>query len=245
MIRRIILMSMLWTGSLAAQTSATPEEPRPVAPASAPAVAAESKPAPKPSANAEFPFDRFPEFSAIMVGSVLSSDEREGHIYRSGHMLRTQSTVGLGYFLTDLKAHETYGLTTLGCLSDSHPYFRAFPFSAARPGRKVERVAGGKETVDGHISQIETITISGTDLALPIRMKLWEAEDLQGFPVKVQLLNGGGRGIIQYKDVVIGPVDPTLFIRPKRCVAGLPQPPDEKPAHGKKQAAPSADKPQP
>jgi hypothetical protein len=82
-------------------------------------------------------------------------------------------------------------------------------------------------------------------LALPIKLKLWEAEDLHGFPVKVQVLNGGGRGTIQYKDVVLGPADPSLFIRPKHCMAGLPQPPEKKPAVKKKQATAPAGKSQP
>src|SRR5450755_1437757 len=203
---------LLLTGCLAAQVAGGTEPSQTAAPAAA---AEEAPAAPTISATpgtSGFPFDQFQEFTAIMVGSVLSGDDREAHIYRSGDLLRTQGTEGLGYFLFDLKSQETYALTQLGCTTDSHPFFRAFPLTASRPKRKIERVAAGQESVDGHMCHVENVTISSGDLVMPIRLKFWEADDLQGFPIKVQVLNGGGRNIIQYKDVKLGPVDPTLFV---------------------------------
>lgn len=269
MIRWIVLA--LLTGCLAAQVAVTPaqnqetqnqgtpqgqtSEPAPAAqpavtspttPTSSPTTTPPTSPSPATTAaNSGFPLDQFREFSAIMVGSVLMGDDREAYIYRSGDLLRMQGTEGIGYFLTDLKSFETYGITRLGCTTDSHLYFRAFPFSAAKPGRKVERVAEGKESVDGHMCQVETVTISSGDLTMPIKLKFWEAEDLQGFPIRIQILNHVGRGTIQYKNVVLGAVDPTLFVRPAQCKGGIPQPPDKKPNSKKKPAAPQAGKSQP
>jgi hypothetical protein len=234
---------MLLTGCMAAQVAGTPAQDQ-----GAQSQASEQAPAAQPGAAmpaSGFPFDQFKEFSAIMVGSVLTGDDRESHIYRSGNLLRTQATEGFGYYLTDLEAFETYAMTKLGCTTDSHPYFRAFPFTAARPKRKIERVAGGKESVDGHMCQVETVTISSGDLTMPINLKFWEAEDLHGFPIKVQVLNGGRKGAIQYKDVVLGAVDPSLFIRSANCAGRLPQPAEKKPAAKKKQASPPAGKSQP
>jgi hypothetical protein len=236
---------MLLTGCMAAQVPATPAQNQEAAPGQAAEQAPATQPG-APTAAGEFPFDRFKEFSAIMVGSVLSGDDREGHIYRSGNVLRTQGTEGLGYFIIDLESFQTYGLTKLGCTTDSHVYFRAFPFTASRPKRKVETVVTGKESVDGHTCQVEDVTISGGDLALPIKLKFWEAEDLGGFPIKVQILNGKRHNIIQYKDVVVGPVDPTLFIHPKHCVlSALPESDKQKPSAKKKKVSPAAGKPQP
>jgi hypothetical protein len=264
MIRWIVFVLMLLTGCVAAQIVGGPAQDQPAVQDQnsqnqpSQSQPSQSQPSEQPPAaqsgasslaaspsKSGFPLDEFQEFSAIMVGSMLSGDERESHIYRSGKLLRTQGTEGLGYYLTDLASFETYALTRLGCISDSHPFFRAFPFTAGRPGRKFERVAGAKESVDGHMCQVEDITISGHDLPLPIRLKFWEAEDLHGFPVKVQVLNGGGKGIIRYKDVVLGPVDPSLFVRPEQCAAALPQPPDKKPAPKKKPAAAPAGNSQP
>ena len=67
-------------------------------------------------------------------------------------------------------------------------------------------------------------------------MRLWEAEDLQGFPIKIEfLLPGGHDAIVHYRNVVLGPQDPTLFIHPKSCEQ-LPKresTPKASPAHKK------------
>ena len=90
--------------------------------------------------------------------------------------------------------------------------------AAARPGTSVERVVAAKDTLDGHSCQIEDITVSSPKTGGHLKMRFWEAEDLQGFPVKIEFLRPGGRdAIIRYKNVVLGPQDPTLFIHPKSC----------------------------
>jgi hypothetical protein len=83
----------------------------------------------------------------------------------------------------------------------------------------VERVPVGKETLDGHSCQIEDVTVSSPKPGPPpIKMRLWEAEDLQGFPIKVEFpYPGGKKATILYKNIVVGPQDPTLFIHPKSC----------------------------
>jgi hypothetical protein len=103
-------------------------------------------------------------------------------------------------------------------MHDNHAYFRDSPFPAARPDSSVERVISGKETLDGHSCQIEDITVSSPKTGSRLKMRFWEAEDLQGFPIKIEFLRPGGRdAIIRYKNVVLGPQDPTLFIHPKSC----------------------------
>ncbi len=184
-------------------------------------------------AKTGYPLDQFTDFSAIMVGSVMGVDEREGHIYRWGSLLRMQGTEGRGYFITDLETSETYGITMLGCVEDKHPYFRTFPFLVSKADRKVERVSAGTETVDGHVCQVEDVTITSKDLLKPLKLRFWESEDLHGFPIKVEVFTAnGGSKIIRYKDVVLGPVDPTLFTYSKKC-AGLPQAPEKAPSKGK------------
>src|ERR1700730_2166033 len=201
---------ILWLCSLAAQLHAqAPKEQ--VSTGQTPAV---------PPARAQYPLDSFTDFSAVMVGSMMEMGEgtAEAHIYRSGKLMRVSDSEGYGYFITDLSTLETYALSAGPCMRDLHPYFRAAPFAASRPGVTVERVAAGKETVDGHSSQIEDITVSSPKTGGHLKMRFWEAEDLQGFPVKIEFLRPGGRdAIIRYKNVVLGPQDPTLFIYPKSC----------------------------
>jgi hypothetical protein len=189
-------------------------------------------------AISSFPLDKFTEFSAIMVGSRMGVGD-EAHIYRSGSLMRVEGPEGKGYFLTDLSSLETLGITAGGCVRDPHPYFRTSPFPAVRPGFTVDRVAAERQTVDGHSCQIEEVSVSSPlKGAAPLRMRLWEAENLQGFPIKIEFPSPGGKKstTIQYKNVVLGPQDPTLFIRPKSCTQLLQK--DEP----KKPKAPSATK---
>ena len=174
-----------------------------------------------------------------MIGSRGGPGEgtSRGHIYRLGNLLRMEEPGGRAYFITDLNSGETYGIMETSCIHDDHPYFRAIPFYM--PGKAdatVTRTPVGKEPVDGHACQIEDVTVSSEMLPNPQKMRFWEAEDLGGFPAKIEFLLPGGHGpAIRYENVVLGPQDPTLFIRPKSCQA-LPQkstasPHKEPPAH--------------
>jgi hypothetical protein len=171
-------------------------------------------------ATTQYPLDSFTDFSALMVGSIMEMGEgtAEAHIYRSGKLMRVADPDGDDYFVTDLSTLETYGISTGPCMRDSHPYFRVSPFAAARPGASVERVTAGKDTLDGHSCQIEDISVSSPKTGSHLKMRFWEAEDLQGFPIKIEFPRPGGRSsIIRYKNVVLGPQDRSLFIHPKSC----------------------------
>jgi hypothetical protein len=173
-----------------------------------------------PPATTQYPLDSFADFSALMVGSITEMGEgtAEAHIYRSGKLMRVAASEGYGYFITDLSTLETYAFSSGPCMHDNHPYFGVSPFAAARPGSTVDRVAVGKETLDGHSCRIEDITVSSPKTGSHFKMRFWEAEDLQGFPIKIEFLRPGARSsIIRYKNVVLGPQDPTLFILPKSC----------------------------
>src|ERR1700674_4831635 len=175
---------------------------------------------PAPPAKSQYPLDSFTDFSAVMAGSIMEMGEgtAEAHIYRSGKLMRVADPEGYGYFITDLSTLETYAFSSGPCMHDNHPYFRVSPFPAARPGSSVERVITGKETLDGHSCQIEDITVSSPKTGSHLKMRFWEAEDLQGFPIKIEFLRPGARSsIIRYKNVVWGPQDRSLFIHPKSC----------------------------
>jgi hypothetical protein len=175
-----------------------------------------------PSVKAEFPLNAFREFSAVMVGSVMFGDDQESYIYRSGNLVRTPGTEKHNFLITDLTTLETFGVSAIGCLHDPQPYFRSAPFSSMRPGYTVERAISGQETVDGHACKIEDVTLTSPKLLRPIKLRCWEAEDLEGFPVKVEFLRPSGHTpVIRYKNVVLGPQDATLFIYPRTCERSL------------------------
>ena len=168
-----------------------------------------------------FPLDAFTEFSATMTGSRMGTGG-EGHIYRSGDWMRFEGPEGHGYFLTDLTKLETFVVTADHCMKDPHPYFRASPFSAMRPGSTVERSVVGKETLDGHSCQLTEVTVKPSTRGMAgIKMRFWEAEDLQGFPIKIEFMTPGAQHpTILYKNVVLGRQDPTLFLHPTKCGTG-------------------------
>ena len=182
---------------------------------------------PAPSSTG-FPLASFQDFSAIMLGSRAEPGEgrSQGHIYRSGKQFRMDEPGGAGYFITDLTTGESYGIFDGGCIRDDLPYVRAIPFYlAGMQQAAVTRAPAGKETVEGHSCQVEDVTLSSPRFSTPQKMRFWEAEDLEGFPIKIQFLVPGGHGpVIRYRNVVLGPQDPTLFVHPKSCHPVLQQP---------------------
>jgi hypothetical protein len=214
------LATILFICCLAAQLSAQASQTPPDAAAKAREPAASTTAAPSPSA--EYPLDAFKEFSAIMVGSVMNGDDREAYIYRSGNLLRASGPEGHNFLITNLDTLASFGVAATGCMHDGNPYFRSAPFSTRRPGYTVERAITGQETVDGHSCKIEDVTLTSPKLAQIIKLRFWEAEDLQGFPVKVEFLRPSKHDpVIHYKNVVLGPQDPTLFIYPNSCQSSL------------------------
>jgi hypothetical protein len=151
-----------------------------------------------------------------MIGSMAGGDE-ESPIYRLGNLMRT--AVGGSYTVTDLVKGDTWGVSPKACLHENHPAVRVFPFDLGGHGRKIERVAGGKETVDGHSCNIEDVTVTSTTAPIhSLKLRFWEAEDLQGFPIKVEVVRvRGPQTIIRYKDVVLTAPDAALFKHPKNC----------------------------
>jgi len=206
-----------------AQTSATTQQPVAPAPASqAPASTeqpnAESKAAPRQTT--EYPLDKFQQFSAVMTGGRLPGGNWEGHVYRSGSLFRMQAPPPQrGYFVTDSSKPETHGLSITGCLKMPYLWSRTFPFFLPGTGFKYEISAVGEETVDGHPCRVEDITIHGPkNPAYAFRFRMYEAEDLQGFPIKMEDLNQHEyRWSVHYTNVKLEPQDPTLFIFPDKC----------------------------
>jgi hypothetical protein len=245
-----LIRVILLTGCVAMQLHAQAPKEQGLAgqtPAAEPGAAAQTTAA--APAKTQYPLDSFTDFSALMVGSPMALGEgtEEAHIYRSGKLMRMQDPEVRGYFITDLSTLETYGISAGPCMHDTHPYFRASPFAASRPGSTVERVAAGKETLDGHSCQVEEITVSSPQLgARPLKLRFWEAEDLQGFPIRIDFERAPGHTTtVRYKNVVLGPQDPTLFIHPRSCesLSAKPKPtkPKAAPAPKKPAVSPSAE----
>jgi hypothetical protein len=196
------------------------------------ASAASQTPAKKPEITAsgvaaQNPFDAFKYFSAVMNGGIIAEKNRK--IYRSGKLMRTDFEDQ--YRVTDIDVPITWVVFSKTetkpetCArfdvadADTYPFwgldnFRAERAPAAEP-------AGGKETVDGHACKIDHLTFVNSKGHPPVTMdmRLWEAEDLSGFPIKVEVHNSiTNRTLtISYSDVSLQPPDRKLFVRPEKC----------------------------
>ena len=177
------------------------------------------------SPKAPNPFEAVREFSATMHGGILGP-KSDGKIYRSGDLMRVDGPVE--YMVTNLRTKATFSVLykTGYCLHGSVPAARTYPFFVTR-NATVTQVDRGEETVDNHPTKIEEVTITregGSD----VKLLIWEAKDLQGFPVKMRRVAtavvGSKDREVLYTDVQLGPPDASLFLAPKDC-GEAPQPP--------------------
>jgi hypothetical protein len=170
--------------------------------------------------KAQNPFEAVREFSATMSGGLVGTPS-DGKIYRSGDLMRVD--LPSEYMVTDLATNATFAVlySTGLCLEGSVPAGRTYPFSLARRA-KIDQADRGQETVDNHPANVKEVTIT-QDGRFDVKLTIWEAKDLQGFPIKMRRAATGVVGSkdreVLYTDVHLGPPDPALFLKPKDCGA--------------------------
>jgi len=182
---------------------------KPVAPTQKPAVAEKKN-----------PFSAFTQFSATMNGGIIAPDESL-KLHRAGDKVRLD--YGDSERITDLAKGTTWVMHPNVCHQIPHPDIGTFLFSSFA-GVNVERSSTEeKETVDGHPCKIEKLTIKKDDQQVA-EWKLWEADDLKGFPVKVEVHRTKTVATFQFVDVSLAAPDASLFKIPKQCgeVKGQP-----------------------
>ncbi|MGH9641447.1 MAG: hypothetical protein ACRD3Q_03395 [Terriglobales bacterium] len=177
-----------------------------------------------PAAATRNPFDAFRNFSATLNGGIAQDHDRK--IYRSGNLMRLD--FGGSYRITDLEKSTTWGVDPHSCAQFALPDAGTFPFSAYRDFKVERTMTEEKETVDGHPCAIELVTFTPTDgRPLLVKMKLWEAEDLDRFPIKIEVEPSDADGrprskvTVTYTDVNLSPPEASLFKHPARCTVGL------------------------
>jgi hypothetical protein len=208
---------LMFAAGASAQTDATTQPAKPVP-------AEEKKPdAPATGPSVPNPFNAFKEFTAVMNGGLVADENRK--IYRSGKLMR--SDFKDQYRVSDIDAPKTWVMMT----KDNAPLCSQFPVSDGSDfpfyGLKdfrVERMpadspADVKETVDGHSCTIDRLSFTKENPPVRLEMKLWKAEDLEGFPVKTEVYNvmTKRRFNITYSDVSLQKPDPKLFVHPAKC----------------------------
>jgi outer membrane lipoprotein-sorting protein len=165
--------------------------------------------------DAENPLVAYPHFSATMSGGFLKEDPRR--IYRSGNLLRVDMDGGY-YRVTDLDKKIMWSVRPERCMKIEQPDARSYPFTLF-PNTKFEPPSSEtKETIDGHTCTIERATFTPEEFpTLKSTMKLWKADDLQGFPIKIEVAHSSRTLTVTYKDVSLETPDTKLFQLPATC----------------------------
>lgn len=163
---------------------------------------------------------KFPDFSATQVFQSRKSDMAM-KVYRSGSSVRVERTAAMStlYVPASSKVYNftTYPDQSQQCVSMNPEQAKMLPSPLELiQGKIVKRAAAGSEVIDGHPAKIQTVAVIQPD-GRTIESKVWEADDLQGIPVKIESYVGQATLRAVYRDVVIGTPDRGLFTVPARC----------------------------
>ncbi len=177
------------------------------------------------SGAANGPFG-FTDFSATMEMTGGGRTVSGGKIYRAGSKMRTDMPqMGANsYILMLLDEHQTFMVMPGGhCMQMPQQRAQAQHPNPFEFRGKIERTPLGTGTVDGHPVKIEQVTVT-PEHGEPTTMKVWEATDLHGFPVRVEMATARGPMTMEYKDVSLSPPPASLFTKPENCMSmpGMP-----------------------
>jgi hypothetical protein len=162
----------------------------------------------------------FPDFSATQVFQSHRADVTM-KVYRSGSSVRLERSGAMSTLYVSAQT-AVYNLTvypdhTRQCVSMKPEQAKMLPSPLELiQGKILKRTAEGSEVVEGHNTKIETVVVGRPD-GKTIESKVWEAEDLNGVPLKIESHIGEITLRAFYRDVVLGTPDRSLFTIPDRC----------------------------
>ena len=198
--------------------------------------------------HAQSPFDAFQQFSASASGGPLKWAKKK--VYRSGNQWRADYASENEFRFSNRKERNGWVVRPLDppgkpkeCARMTLMDATTYPFfTYSNSDYTVERVpatsspAVEKETIDGHPTSVANYLVKQKEGVITIKVKLWEAEDLKGFPVQMEIEpSSRPKFTFNYSDVSLDRPDPKLFQLPAICHAGAPV--------GKKPAAAAPKKP--
>lgn len=162
----------------------------------------------------------FKTFSANVTGGIGRDHDRK--IYRSGKWMRVDFDDS--YRVNDLDTLQMWSVGTNRCVVFSRPDAGSYPFSAYHDFKVDRNSTQEEQTIDGHVCKIEILSLTPRDdRPIVAKMKLWKAKDLDGFPIRIEVEDGGQTYTSTYTNVSLSTPDPKLFQHPAKCVVG-PQP---------------------
>ncbi|MHB8524940.1 MAG: hypothetical protein ACYDD2_02120 [Candidatus Acidiferrales bacterium] len=168
----------------------------------------------------------FPEldFSATMVVTSPNGKAMSMKVYRLRNKMRSDMPGGKMHSVLLLDKNKYFMVTSHMCME----------MAARRPQPlgmtgSVVRKDLGSAIIDGDPTKIEEITITPADGRKPVAMKAWEATDLKGLPLRIEMATPQGQVRTEYKDVDLSSPPESLFAVPQNCrtmpmVPGMPHP---------------------
>jgi hypothetical protein len=164
------------------------------------------------------------DFSATEVVTSPNGKATSMKIYRLGDKMRSDMPGGKMHTLMLMGEGKIYMIMPQMCMQ--------MPPRGPEPLEEtgtVVRKPVGSDTIDGHPTKIEEITVTPADGRNSVTMKAWEATDLKGLPVRVEMPSSRGTVRMEYKDVDLSPPPESLFTVPQGCrtmpmMPGMPHP---------------------
>lgn len=158
----------------------------------------------------------FTQFSATLVEHDADNTVHTAKLYRLGDRMRSESAeMGQGAYFLSLLGQNTGYLVGSGFCMEGHSIDPEHPNPFDVAG-KTEKKELGAEVIDGHPTKIEEITFASA-AGKPVTLKAWEATDLKGFPVRIEMPTPKGTMQMNFKDIDLSAPAASLFVTPKGC----------------------------
>jgi hypothetical protein len=172
--------------------------------------------------SAEDPW-KFPDYSATQVFHSAKYDISM-KVYRSGSSVRVERSAAMATLYVNT-SNKVYDLTVYPdgsrqCVAMRPDQAKMMPSPLELlNGTKVKRTLApaGKEVVEGHMCKVEIAQVTRADGKI-IESKVWEAEDLNGVPVKIESQLPETKVTAIYRDIVWGSPDKALLAPPNKCI---------------------------
>jgi hypothetical protein len=161
-----------------------------------------------------------PDFSATQVLQSRKADISM-KVYHSVDRVRVERSAALSTLYMPSKS-KVYNLTTYPdhsrqCVMMKPEQAKILPSPLELlQGSDLKRTAAGTEVVDGHPCKVENVVVTRPD-GKTIESKVWEAQDLQGIPVKIESHIGDFTLSAVYRDISMETPDQNLFTIPEKC----------------------------
>jgi hypothetical protein len=166
---------------------------------------------------------KLPDFTATEHLQTRGRGVPPSKIYRSGTKFRIEFAPGLAtiYRPDDDLAYNLFHTNTPKpvCVQMKTHQVTMLPSPMQLiSGAKVERTDAGSGEFEGHKCKVETAVVTAVD-GKTTSLKVWEADDLKGVPVKISVGTRLGEGLVAvYRDIRLESVSPEVFVPAYKCV---------------------------